>query len=274
MLDPYADDSHRWLEDLDGPDAVRWVEERNTETLSAPAGDDFRQTRDEIREILDSKDRIPVPSRRGDGFYYDFWRDADHPRGLWRRTTPEEFRRDEPDWDVLLDLDALNAAEGENWTWSYVSVLRPGYDRCLISLSRGGADAVVVREFDLRTRSFVADGFTLPEAKSDVSWIDADHLYVATDFGPGSMTSSGYPRVVKCWRRGPRWPTPHSSTRGSRTTSRSGSATIRTSGTNGTSSAATSTSTAASSSFGGPPASWCGSTSRRTPTASCTGSGC
>ena len=196
------DDPYLWLEDLDSPEAVRWVTDRNAETLAGLAGDRFARTRDAVREVLDNKDRIPYPGWCGDGFYYDVWVDADHPRGLWRRTTPEQYRLDEPGWDVLLDLDALNAAEGENWTWGGVTVLRPTYDRCLISLSRGGADAVVVREFDLRGRVFVADGFTLPEAKSDVGWIDADHIYVATDFGPGSLTSSGYPRVVRRWRRG------------------------------------------------------------------------
>jgi prolyl oligopeptidase len=196
------DDIYLWLEELDDPGVMRWVADRNTETLTAFAGEDFVRTRDAIREVLDSKDRIPYPEWIGDGFYYNFWRDADHPRGLWRRTDAEQFRRDEPDWDVLLDVDALNAAEGENWTWGGATVLRPGYDRALISLSRGGADAVVVREFDVLTRGFVADGFTLPEAKSDVDWIDADHIFVGTDFGPGSLTSSGYPRIAKRWRRG------------------------------------------------------------------------
>ncbi|BAL86471.1 putative prolyl oligopeptidase [Actinoplanes missouriensis 431] len=197
MIDPYL-----WLEDLDSPDALRWVSERNAETLASLADAEFARLRDAVREVLDSKERISFPAWGGDGFYYDFWRDADHPRGLWRRTTPEEFRCDEPDWDVLLDLDALNAAEGTNWTWGGATVLRPGYDRCLISLARGGSDAVVVREFDLVARAFVKDGFALPEAKSDVGWIDADHIFVATDFGDGSLTSSGYARIVKRWRRG------------------------------------------------------------------------
>ncbi|MEU8818674.1 prolyl oligopeptidase family serine peptidase [Actinoplanes sp. NPDC048796] len=200
MVDRVVDDPYLWLEDLDGSDVARWVAERNAETLGALGGD--RRLRDEIREVLDSKERVPIPSWRGDGLYYNFWTDADHPRGLWRRTTAEQFRLEEPEWEVLLDLDALNRAEGENWTWGGVTVLRPSYDRGLICLSRGGADAVVVREFDLARRVFLEDGFTLPEAKSRVSWIDADHLYVATDFGPGSLTSSGYPRVVKRWRRG------------------------------------------------------------------------
>ncbi|WP_374102259.1 prolyl oligopeptidase family protein [Micromonospora sp. U21] len=121
---------------------------------------------------------------------------------MWRRTTLDQYRRAEPEWDVLLDLDALAAEEGENWVWQKVTVLRLGYERCLISLSRGGADAVVVREFDLGRRAFVEDGFRLPEAKSHVCWIDADHIFVGTDFGPGSLTSSGYPRIAKRWRRG------------------------------------------------------------------------
>ncbi|WP_436523413.1 prolyl oligopeptidase family serine peptidase [Actinoplanes sp. HUAS TT8] len=197
-----GDDRYLWLEELDSPEALRWVADRNGETLKRFGDAEFGRLKDAIRETLDSKDRIPYPGWRGDGLYYDFWQDAEHPRGLWRRTTVEQFRRDEPEWDVLLDVDALNAAEGENWTWDSVTVLRPGYERCLISLSRGGADAVVVREFDLVARAFVEGGFTLPEAKTSVSWIDADHIYVGTDFGPGSLTSSGYPRVVKQWRRG------------------------------------------------------------------------
>ena len=196
------DDPYLWLEALDAPEVVRWVTDRNTETLTGLAGEAFSGTRDAIRDVLDNKDRIPCPAWLGDGFYYNFWTDADNPRGLWRRTTPDLYRLDEAEWDVLLDIDALNEAEGENWTWAGATVRRPTFDRCLISLSRGGADAVVVREFDLSGRVFVADGFTLPEAKSDVGWIDADHIYVATDFGPGSLTSSGYPRLVKRWRRG------------------------------------------------------------------------
>jgi prolyl oligopeptidase len=197
-----ADDRYLWLEDVDSADAMRWVVDRNTETMSTFDDERFVVVRKAIRDVLDSTDRIPYPSWHGDGFYYDFWQDAEHPRGLWRRTTLDQYRRAEPAWDVLLDVDALNEAENENWVWGGATVLRPGFDRCLITLSRGGADAVVVREFDLRIRGFVENGFELPEAKSAAGWIDADHLYVATDFGPGSMTSSGYPRVVKRWRRG------------------------------------------------------------------------
>ncbi|WP_319460134.1 prolyl oligopeptidase family serine peptidase [Micromonospora sp. RTP1Z1] len=198
-----GDDPYLWLEDLDGPDAAGWVRDRNAETVAAlTGGEAFAGLQTEIRQVLDAEDRIPYPGWRGDQLYYNFWTDATHPRGMWRRTTLDQYRRAEPEWDVLLDVDALAAEEGENWVWQEVTVLRPGYERCLISLSRGGADAVVVREFDLGRRAFVEDGFTLPEAKSDVCWIDADHIYVGTDFGPRSLTSSGYPRLAKRWRRG------------------------------------------------------------------------
>jgi prolyl oligopeptidase len=202
-LSDEADDPYLWLEDLDAAETAGWVRERNAATLAALTGSErFAALQTEIRQVLDDDNRIPYPGWRGDHFYYDFWQDAAHPRGLWRRTTLDQYRRPEPEWDVLLDLDALAVAEEENWVWSGVTVLRHGYQRCLISLSRGGTDAIVIREFDLGRRGFVADGFTLPEAKSDVDWIDADEIYVATDFGPGSLTSSGYPSVVKRWRRG------------------------------------------------------------------------
>ncbi|SIR87729.1 prolyl oligopeptidase family serine peptidase [Micromonospora avicenniae] len=197
------DDPYLWLEDLDGAEAAQWVRDRSAETLAAlTGGERFAALRAEIRQVLDADERIPYPGWRGDRFYYTFWRDAAHPRGLWRRTTLDQYRRREPEWDVLLDVDALAAEEGESWVWGGATVLRPGYQRCLIRLSRGGADATVIREFDLNRREFVPVGFTLPEAKSAAGWIDQDHIYVATDFGPGSLTTSGYPRVAKRWRRG------------------------------------------------------------------------
>ncbi|WP_307803904.1 prolyl oligopeptidase family serine peptidase [Micromonospora echinofusca] len=197
-----TDDGFRWLEDLDTAEATDWVGERNAETVAGYADDDtFRRLRDDLRQVLDADNRLPYPTWRGEHLY-NFWRDAAHPRGLWRRTTLESYRKPEPDWEVLLDVDALAAAEGENWVFSGVAMLRPGYRRCLVSLSRGGADATVVREFDVAQRAFVPDGFHLPEAKTTVDWIDEDHIYVGTDFGPGSLTSSGYPRVVRRWRRG------------------------------------------------------------------------
>ncbi|MFC4001947.1 prolyl oligopeptidase family protein [Prauserella oleivorans] len=199
---PLDDDPYLWLEDVTGDRALEWVRARNTETARAlTGGDRFELLRGQLRDVLDADDRIPYVVRRGDHLY-NFWRDASHPRGLWRRTTLEEYRKPEPRWELLLDVDALAEAEGENWVWQGASVLRPGFRRCLVELSRGGADAVVVREFDLERHEFVPDGFRLPEAKSTVGWIDEDRIYVGTDFGDGSLTSSGYPRLVKEWRRG------------------------------------------------------------------------
>jgi len=196
-------DPYLWLEEVTGPTALDWVRERNAETAGRLAGGArFAELRTEIRQVLDASDRIPFAGRLG-GYLYNFWQDADHPRGLWRRTTLEQYRLATPEWDVLLDVDALASQENESWVWDGVTLLRPGsYRLALVRLSRGGADACVVREFDVQERRFVDDGFRLPEAKSDVGWIDADRIYVATDFGPGSLTSSGYPRVVKEWRRG------------------------------------------------------------------------
>ncbi|EWC63111.1 Prolyl endopeptidase [Actinokineospora spheciospongiae] len=197
-----TNDPHLWLEDVTGEQALAWVRERNAEAVAAlTGGERFETTRRRLREVLDADDRIAYPRRRGEHLY-NFWQDAAHPRGLWRRTTLEEYRGGDPEWTVLLDVDALAEAEGENWVWAGAAVLRPDFRLALVELSRGGADAAVVREFDVEAREFVADGFTLPEAKSRVGWIDADTVYVGTDFGDGSMTASGYPRVIKSWRRG------------------------------------------------------------------------
>lgn len=197
-----TEDPHAWLESVTGEAALAWVRERNAETVAELTGTPrFAELRDQIRQVLDADDRIPYPRRRG-AELYNFWQDAGHPRGLWRRTTLEEYRTERPDWEIVLDLDELGAREGENWVWQGASVLRPGNRLALVELSRGGADASVVREFDLVSKEFVQDGFQLPEAKSRVGWIDADRVYVGTDFGEGSMTASGYPRIVKEWRRG------------------------------------------------------------------------
>jgi prolyl oligopeptidase len=195
-------DPRLWLEEVTGEAALDWVRERSAATVAdLTSGPDFAGLREDIREVLDSDDRIPYARRRGE-YLYNYWQDAAHPRGLWRRTTLDSYRLAQPDWDVLLDLDALAETEKENWVWHGAAVLRPGYRRALVQLSRGGADATVVREFDLTERAFVADGFSLPEAKSYLAWIDLDHVYVGTDFGAGSLTSSGYPRIAKLWQRG------------------------------------------------------------------------
>ncbi|MFI7674479.1 prolyl oligopeptidase family protein [Actinophytocola sp. NPDC049390] len=197
-----TDDPYLWLEEVTGDTALDWVRARNAETVAElTGGERFTALRDETREVLDADDRIPYVRRRAE-YLYNFWQDAANPRGLWRRTTLESYRTANPEWELVLDVDALAKAEDESWVWQGAAVLRPGYRRALVELSRGGADATVVREFDLDTRTFVVDGFTLPEAKTRVGWIDEDRIYVGTDFGEGSLTTSGYPRIAKVWRRG------------------------------------------------------------------------
>ena len=196
------EDPHLWLEDVAGDKALEWVRAQNADSQKALTSDPgFATLRDDIRAILDSDERIPEVEKMGE-YFYNFWKDKAHPAGLWRRTTLAEYRKAEPAWEVLIDLDALNAAEKENWVWHGADCLQPTYERCLISLSRGGADADVTREFHLVKREWIADGFFRPEAKGSLSWRDADHVYVSTDFGAGSMTESGYARIVKLWTRG------------------------------------------------------------------------
>ncbi|MFF3762319.1 prolyl oligopeptidase family protein [Streptomyces sp. NPDC002185] len=191
-----------WLEDVSGEAALAWVAERNAETAEALAADaGFTPLKARVREVLDASDRIPYTVRRG-AFLYNFWRDAAHVRGVWRRTTLEQYRKDAPEWEVLLDIDALAVAEDEKWVWDGARVRRPAHDRALVRLSRDGGDAVVVREFDLTTGEFVAGGFEVAEAKTRIGWIDADTVFVGTDTGPGSLTDSGYPRTVRRWHRG------------------------------------------------------------------------
>ena len=205
--DPALDaDPHAWLEDVAGARALAWVGERNAQSRQVlEAHPRFGAMRDGFRAVLDARDKIPYVTRRGPDFY-NLWRDAAHPRGLWRRTTLAEYRQAEPAWETVLDLDALAAAEGENWVWAGATALGPAYDRALVQLSRGGADATVLREFDTRAKCFVDSvvdgGFTLTEAKTRVCWASADTVYVGTDFGPGTLTDSGYPRLIKRWQRG------------------------------------------------------------------------
>lgn len=199
---PVESDPYLWLEDVTGEKALDWVRSVNAETEAELASSEgFTKLESEILEILDSDAKIPDVSKIGE-YYYNFWKDAQHQRGMWRRTTLAEYRKDDPAWETVVDLDALNQTEGENWVWHGADCLKPAYERCLIALSRGGADADVTREFDLPTQSWVTDGFFRPEAKGALGWIDRDNVYVFTDFGEGTMTSSGYPRMVKQWTRG------------------------------------------------------------------------
>jgi len=197
-----ADDPYQWLEDVGGDKSLAWVRERNAESQAAlQAQPGYAETRRALLEVLNARDRIPSISRRGD-YVYNLWQDEAHQRGLWRRTTLAEYAKPEPAWETLLDVDALGRAEKESWVFQGASCLGPDYKHCLLSLSRGGSDAAVVREFDVATKRFVDGGFFVPEAKSDVAWADANTIYVASDFGAGSLTDSGYPRVVKRWSRG------------------------------------------------------------------------
>jgi prolyl oligopeptidase len=195
-------DPYQWLEDVDGARPLEWVRAQNAVSQrELEASPDFAVLHDRLLAIYDSRERIPYVEKHGD-FYYNFWQDAQHVRGIWRRTSPAEYRKSDPAWEAVLDLDALAAKENEKWVWKGAQVRYPDYTRALVHLSRGGGDAVVVREFDLGAKAFVGDGFALAEAKSTVAWRDRDSIYFATDFGADSMTDSGYPRIVKLWTRG------------------------------------------------------------------------
>ncbi len=195
-------DPYLWLEDVQGEKALAWVRQRNERTLKILAGDPrYQPAYDRILAIYQSPDRIPYGQLRA-GHVDNFWQDRDHVRGLWRRTTLASYKTETPQWDVLLDIDRLAAEEGENWVWKGATCLPPAYTRCMVSLSRGGGDAVVVREFDTTTKRFVTDGFALPEGKQWLAWLDADHLLVATPHAGGMKNSAGYPRTIRIWKRG------------------------------------------------------------------------
>lgn len=214
-----TEDPWLMLEDVTGEEALDWVRERNAraeaeidaipDPRAGGSGDPLAATlQREILEILDAKDKIAYVTKRG-AHVYNLWTDAEHERGLWRRTSFESYRSGSPEWEVLLDVDALNAAEGETWVWHGAQLLRPEagepYRRALVTLSRGGSDADVTREFDLATRGFVPESespFVRPEAKGSLHWIDADTVWACTDFGEGTLTESGYARQARIWRRG------------------------------------------------------------------------
>lgn len=198
-FDPEA---HLFLEEVEGEEALAWVRAQNDRSLAVLQGDErYQRYYDAALEIATSSDRIPYGSIRN-GFVYNFWQDDEHVRGIWRRTTLESYNTDTPNWETLLDIDALAEAEDKNWVYAGVSCLKPDNTKCLVDLSDGGKDAAVVREWNLETRSFVEDGFVIPEAKTDDLWVDEDTLLVATDWGEGSLTESGYPFIIKRVKRG------------------------------------------------------------------------
>ena len=194
-VDPYL-----WLEETTGDRAMEWVQEQNTRSLGVLESDPrFASFQETAQDLLEDKNRIPASTIRGN-FVYDFVQNAKHVRGIWRRTTTQDYRSKHPHWKTVLNLDSLAASEGENWVWNRPTCL-PNSARCLLNLSRGGQDAVVIREFDTRSKQFVRNGFHLEEARQSAEWLDLDHIMVMSDFGIGSMTTSGYPRIVKEWER-------------------------------------------------------------------------
>ena len=195
-------DPHLWLEDVEGEDALAWVHEQNARTDAALGGaDGFTELQRDLLAVLDSDEKIPFVGQAGDHLY-NFWQDAGHERGIWRRTTWDSYLADEPAWETVLDVDALAAAEGVPWAWGGATSLPPEHRLCMVRLSRGGADAVEIREFDLAAKAFVEGGFRLPEAKAEVAWRGPDELLVASAYGDDATTTSGYARHARLWRRG------------------------------------------------------------------------
>ena len=196
------DDPFLWLEEIEGEQALEWVHARNKECFDELQSDDrYEKFLSQSESLLNAKDRIPYGSLRGK-FVYNFWQDSKNVRGIIRRTSLESYRSLTPKWETVLSIDELAKAEKENWVYKGSSWLTPNYERCLIKLSRGGTDASVYREFDAIAKHFVEDGFEIPEAKSGVAWLDRNTLLIGTDWGQNSLTESGYPRIVKIWKRG------------------------------------------------------------------------
>ena len=194
-------DPYLWLEDVHGTKPLAWVAEQDERTRAVLKADPrYQSDHDAVLKVLDAADRIPYGGFDHD-YVFNFWQDATHPKGIWRRTAIADYARAAPDWETLLDLDKLAADEHENWVWMGADCA-PSLKHCLLSLSRGGGDAVVVREFDLASKTFLTHGFVLPEAKSTATYLDDDRVLFATDFGKGTLTDSGYPRIVKAWDRG------------------------------------------------------------------------
>lgn len=196
------DQDYQWLEDLESEKALNWVKDQNARSLSAiRAYKDYPLFKEEAAKILEAKDKIPYGRILGD-FVYNFWQDAEHVRGIWRRSSWSDYQSGKPKWDVLLDLDALGAKEGKSYVFGGAQCLKPDYQRCLISISEGGSDAAFYREFDIKTKDFVKDGFSLPASKSGLSWIDRDHVFFDNALAAETQTSSGYPIESRIWKRG------------------------------------------------------------------------
>jgi prolyl oligopeptidase len=197
-----TDDPYIWLEDKDGAKPLAWVEAENARTLPRLQNDPrYPVFYQQALAIASAEDRIPMPDQRF-GRIYNFWRDAQHPQGIWRWTSEADYAAQQPRWTTALDLDALSKAEGKQWVWKGASCLQPEERYCLVNLSAGGEDAVSLREFDLQTGQFVPGGFDLPTSKQGAAWLDHDTLLVSRDWGAGTLTASSYPFVVKMVKRG------------------------------------------------------------------------
>ena len=197
-----SDDPYLWLEDVSSPKALAWVEQHNAKSTAVLQADPrYQPYYDQALALLQAKDRIPL-GQFLNGQIYNFWQDQDHVRGIWRRTSLASYSTGNPQWETVLDLDALAASEKANWVWKGAQCSRPAERRCLINLSDGGEDAVTVREFDLPTKSFVKGGFNLPKGKQRVGWENENSLLVAREWKPGELSRTGYPYVVKRLRRG------------------------------------------------------------------------
>ena len=196
------DDPYAWLEEIEGSRALEWARAENARTLGILEKDPrFATLSEEAHTILTSPSRLPLGEIHR-GAVYNFWQDETHVRGVWRRASFESYRQGKPGWETLIDFDQLARDEKENWVAGQIVCLEPEHRHCMVELSRGGGDTSTWREFDTTTRRFVPAGFALPEAKSNLDWFDADTLVVGTDWGAHSLTTSGYPRIVKVWRRG------------------------------------------------------------------------
>ncbi|HEX8170893.1 MAG TPA: prolyl oligopeptidase family serine peptidase [Thermoanaerobaculia bacterium] len=196
------DDPYLWLEDVDGARAMDWVNQQNERTKRELASSpEFDALYRDALAVLNSASRVPVVEYHG-AYLYNLWRDAEHPRGLYRRTTVDELHNASPRWTTVLDIDELSRREGKPWVFHGMTCLPPQHRQCLVTLSPGGGDAAEIREFDAESLRFVEGGFFLPVAKTNVAWRDENTLFVATDFGAGSTTESGYARIVKLWKRG------------------------------------------------------------------------
>jgi len=196
-----AADPYLWLEEVEGERALAWVHEQNNRSLPVLEGDRrYQGLLNAALEVAESRDRLALGQVRG-GYLYNFWQDPDHVRGIWRRARLDGYAANNPRWETVLDIDALARTENANWVYQGADC-DPSGVRCMISLSNGGLDASTDREFDLQTRQFVEGGFVVPEAKSNIGWLDRDTLLVATNWGEGTLTESGYPFILKAWRRG------------------------------------------------------------------------